>query len=68
MTAAVANVLSSFDLLSEEEQQTAAAEVLRRVSQMTPESIPDDAFVELAESQFRQLDAEEESDADAKSE
>lgn len=59
MTSAVQQILLSFDSLSEEEQRQAAVEVLKRVDQMTPHEIPEEAFVEAGASLFQQLDAEE---------
>jgi len=41
-------------------------EVLKRVDQMTPDEIPDAAFIEAGEMLFRQLDAEEAGDAESR--
>jgi hypothetical protein len=54
MTAAVQQILNSFDALPEPEQQQAAVAILRRVS---PEGdLPDAALVEAAEALFRSLE------------
>ena len=57
LTKAVQQLIATFDSLSEAEKQTAAAEVLRRVSQLAPAEIPDESLVELADELFRELDA-----------
>ena len=62
MSEAVRQVLDLFDALAEREQQEAVVEILRRVDRLTPEELPDETFVELAEELFLDLDASEASD------
>lgn len=60
VTVAVTHLLASFDALSDAEKHEAVAEILRRAA---PRELPDDAFVELADELFRELDAREAADA-----
>ena len=60
MTIAVKHLLDSFDALTETEKHEAAAEILRRAA---PAELPDEAFVELADELFRELDTGEAADA-----
>ena len=59
MTAAVQQLLESFDALSEADKHRAAVEVLRRASPTTDEDVPESALVEAADELFRALDSEE---------
>ena len=63
LTKAVQQLIATFDSLSEAEKQTAAAEVLRRVSRLAPAELPDESLVEAADELFRELDAREQADA-----
>ena len=60
MTVAVQHLLASFEALTDTEKHEAAAEILRRTA---PAELPDEAFVELADELFRDLDAREAADA-----
>lgn len=59
MTAAVRELMSSFEALSAAEKQEAAAEILRRVP-FGCENLSDECLTELADGLFQALDAEEE--------
>jgi hypothetical protein len=59
LTDAVQQLLKSFDALTEAEQREAAAELLRRVSQLEWPELPDGALVTAAEELFLDLDARE---------
>jgi hypothetical protein len=64
MTAAVQQLLNSFDALPHAEQQQAAIEILRRVAGPSEGDLPDAALVEAAEALFSALDEEEASHAE----
>jgi hypothetical protein len=57
MTAAVRQLLESFDALTETEKQEAIAEVLRRATDLTPAALSDEELVEAADELFLALDA-----------
>lgn len=59
MTAAVRQLLNSFDALSEEEQREAAVEVIRRTTRKSMDELSDDDLVAAAEQIFLALDADE---------
>lgn len=59
MSESVRQILDLFDALPESEQQQAMVEILRRIDLSAPAEIPDEAFVELAEDLFLDLDASE---------
>jgi len=56
---AVQQLLASFDALPEADKHRAAVEILRRVSAVGAEDVPESALVEAADELFRALDAEE---------
>jgi len=62
MTPRVQDLLTAFDALAPEEQQIAAAEILRRSAGAG--DLPDAAFNELAAKIFQEYDAEEAEGAD----
>jgi hypothetical protein len=62
MTVAVKQLLKSFDALSDEERQSAAAELLRKTLQEVPPDLSEDALVAAAEELFLELDAREAQD------
>ena len=62
MTLAVKQLLKSFDQLSDEERQSAAAELLRRTLQEVPPDLSEDTFVAAAEELFLELDTREAED------
>jgi hypothetical protein len=64
MSTAVQAILTSFDALSEAEQQEAAVEILRRVT-LAGGELPEEALIEAADELFRALDAEEQANAQA---
>ena len=59
MNTAVQQLLESFDALPEADKHRAAVEILRRVSAVGAEDVPESALVEAADELFRALDAEE---------
>jgi hypothetical protein len=59
MTAAVRQLLDSFDALSEADKHQAAVEILRRFPGAAQGDVPEAALVEAADELFRALDAEE---------
>ncbi len=63
MTAAVQQLLSAFDALTESEKQEAAVEVLRRAQPFGEADFPEEALVTAAEELVLQLDAREAADA-----
>jgi hypothetical protein len=62
MSTAVQAILTSFDALSEAEQQEAAVEILRRVA-LAGGELPEQTLIEAADELFRALDAEEQANA-----
>lgn len=56
MTAAVQQLVSSFDALSEEEKQEAVAELLRRISRLELEPLSEEALLAIADELFVELD------------
>jgi hypothetical protein len=65
MTAAVEQLLTSFDALTDVEKQAAVAELLRRVIGDDSGSISDEALSEIADERFNELDAREAADEGA---
>ena len=63
MTRAVQQLLESFESLTEAEKQEATAEVLRRSLQSNYAALSDEAFIEMTEQLFLDLDAREAADA-----
>jgi hypothetical protein len=59
MSAAVQQLLVSFDQLPIEEKRQAVAEILRRYTGADAGDLPEDALVGAADELFRALDAEE---------
>lgn len=59
MTAAVQQLLETFDQLPEEDQLTAAAAILRRSLNQPLSAVDDEALCILADELFQTLDAEE---------
>jgi hypothetical protein len=59
MTAAVQQVLKSFEALSPSDKHLAAVEILKRVLPAPEGNVPESALVEAADELFRALDAEE---------
>jgi len=62
MTTAVRDLLATFDTLSPDDRQQAAAEILRRTA--ATHDLPETALDELAAELFRSYDAEEAARAD----
>jgi len=60
MTAAVQELLKTFESLPQAEQHEAALEILRRVLPDGAGDVPEAALIDSAEELFRALDAEEE--------
>jgi hypothetical protein len=58
MTASVANLLESFDRLSEPERHEAVTEIMRRVAELDYPPL-DDAMTHAAAMTFEELDARE---------
>ena len=65
MTAAVHQILQSFDRLPESERLEAASEILRRTATLDFPPIEDKALVLAAEELFLKLDEQEAADAHA---
>ena len=65
MTLAVKQLLKSFDELSDEERQSAAAQLLRRTLQDVPPDLSEDALIAAAEEVFLELDSREADDGKA---
>ncbi len=63
MSAAVRQLLNSFEALPAAEKHVAAVEILRRASADDDGDISESALVEIAEDLFRGLDADEARDA-----
>jgi hypothetical protein len=63
MTTAIQHLLDSFDLLSAEEQQAVACEILRRMQDVDLPPLSDEGFVLSAEALFLELDRREATDA-----
>jgi hypothetical protein len=59
MTAAVRQLLDSFDALSDADKHQAAIEILRQFATAAESDRPETALVEAADERFRLLDAEE---------
>ena len=59
MTAAIRELLKSFDALSASEQHQAAIEILRRASPGAEADLPEETLLQAADELFRSLDAEE---------
>jgi len=59
MTAAVQQLIQSFEALSDAEKQEAVAEVLRRGMALEQEPLSDEGLVAAAEELFLDLDARE---------
>jgi hypothetical protein len=59
MSAAVPQLLDSFDALTEVDQHQAAVEILRRFASTGAGDLPEEALVKAADELFRALDAEE---------
>lgn len=59
MTAAVHDVLNSFDKLPPADQYQAALEILRRAPIQPDGDLGEEALTQLADELFQQLDAEE---------
>jgi hypothetical protein len=59
MTAAVRQLLDTFDALPEADKHQAAIEILRRVSAGVEGDLPETALVEAADDLFRALDEQE---------
>jgi hypothetical protein len=59
MSAAVQQLLDSFDGLAEMDKHQVAIEILRRCASTSVGDLPDAALLEAAEELFRTLDAEE---------
>ena len=57
MTASVANLLDSFESLTERERHEAAAEILRRVAELEYPPLDDEALTQVAAMTFEELDA-----------
>jgi hypothetical protein len=60
MSAAVQQLLDSFDALAEVDKHQIAVEILRRFASTGAGDLPEEALVEAADELFRALDAEEE--------
>ena len=56
MTNSVQQLLNVFDSLSLSEKREAAIEVLRRTMESAPNSLSDEALVEIADELFQELD------------
>jgi hypothetical protein len=63
MTTATQHLLDTFDLLSGEEQQAVACEILRRLRDVDLPSLSDEDLVSSAEALFLELDRREATDA-----
>ncbi|MBI1916422.1 MAG: hypothetical protein HYS12_17065 [Planctomycetes bacterium] len=59
MTAAVRQLLDTFDALPEADKHQAAVEILRRVTAGVEGDLPETALVEVADDLFRALDEQE---------
>jgi hypothetical protein len=59
MTAAVLQLLESFDALPEADKHRAAVEIVRKVLPAADGDVPEAALLETADELFRGLDAEE---------
>jgi hypothetical protein len=59
MTAAVRQLLESFDALPEADKHQAAVEILRRAITGTTGDLPESTLIEAADELFRTLDKEE---------
>ncbi len=59
MTASVANLLESFDCLSEHERHEAVTEILRRVAELDYPPLDDEALTQSAAMTFEELDTRE---------
>jgi hypothetical protein len=59
MTAAVQQLLNSFDALQDDDKHRALIEILRRVSPPADGDVSEPALIEAAEELFRALDEEE---------
>lgn len=59
MTAAVQNLLTSYDALPPAERHEAAVEILRRAGLIPSGDVPDATLNELADELFQAMDAEE---------
>jgi hypothetical protein len=59
MSAAVQQVLDSFDSLAEADKHQVAIEILHRVAGAGTGDLPEEALVEAADELFRSLDVEE---------
>lgn len=59
MTAAVRQLLETYEALTEAEKNEAIVELFRRAAEVTPAELPDPALVEAADELFQGLDAEE---------
>jgi len=65
MTASVANLLESFDGLSERERHEAVTEILRRVARLEYPPLDDEALTQISVMTFEELDARESADEGA---
>jgi len=63
MTTATQHLLDTFDLLSVEEQQAVACEILRRLRDVDLPPLADEELVSSAEALFLELDRQEATDA-----
>jgi hypothetical protein len=63
MTAAVQQLLNTFDSLSDAEKKDAVTELLRRVRQFELGDVPEEALLAAADELFRELDTREAADA-----
>lgn len=59
MTASVADLLESFECLSEHERHEAATEIMRRIVMLEYPPLDDEALTQIAVMTFEELDARE---------
>lgn len=64
MSDALESLLRAFDHLTDDEQQIAASEIVRRVSQRESPPLDDETIDRIAEESFLAFDAREASDSD----
>lgn len=67
MTAAVQNILKSYERLPEVEKQELAAEIIRRSLELSLPPLSDEDFILNAEEIFKELDQRESKNGESKS-
>ena len=65
MTAAVKQLLDSFEALSNDEKVEAVAEIVRRAGHLDYPPLDDETLAQMAAERFQELDREEEADESA---